>query len=239
MRVLKTGLKNENKCTRPKQTLNRKTKLKRSSPRGKLRGLNCLIFVIQLTHFCIDSEGVPYSNSSYIHHGWVVRGKFNIAYVEQVATNKRAILKIIDKHSDFDRELSFLARLGKTLAADYVVELKDVLKPINGELRFGLVEEPLGANLWDYLRQRPSLGELEKKTLALNVVNAVAALHSQRVVHGDFKPHQVCFVPNQPGFKVKLVDFDSAFSLDDENHRIDRYTLLYAAPEVHPASAVI
>ena len=180
----------------------------------------------------IHSDGVPYAHSSYIHQGWVVPGKFNIARVEQKATQKIVVLKIVEGRSDFERERSFLAKLGKTSAADYVVELKDVLEPSNGEIRYGLVEEQLDRNLRDYLRGGPSLGELDRKNLALSIVNAIASIHRKGVIHGDFKPHQVCFVPNQPGFKVKLVDFDSAFSSNDEHHRMDRYTLLYTAPEV-------
>jgi len=182
----------------------------------------------------VDSEGVPYAHPSYAHLGWVVDGKFNIARVELRATRKIVILKIIKDQSDFNRARTFLATLGEasSSAAGYVVELKYVLEPSNFEPRFGLVEEALGENLWNYLRRRPSLVEQERRTLALNVVNAIVALHSMRVVHGDLKPHQICFVLNQPGFSVKLVDFDSAFSFDDKSHRIDRYTLLYAAPEV-------
>jgi len=190
------------------------------------------------TFYSVNSEGIPYANSAYTHRGWVARGKFNIAHVEQKSTHKSAILKIVENHTDFERERNFLKILGKSSAADFVVELKDALEPSIDEPRFGLVEEPLGKNLWDYLRQRPNLGDLDLRNLALSVVKTMAALHSKRVVHGDLKPQQFCFVPNQPGFQLKLVDFDSAFSFDDESHRIDRYTLLYAAPEVRPPKTI-
>ena len=182
----------------------------------------------------VNSEGVPYAHPSYTHLGWTVHGKFNIANVELKANHKRLILKIVDERSDFERERNFLASLGKDSTAEYVVELKDAIEPNSGEPRFCLVEELLGENLHDYLHKRPSLKELDRKNLALSVLNAIAAVHNKRVVHGDFKPHQICFDPNQRGFNVKLVDFDSAFSLDDGSHRLDRYTQLYAAPEVLP-----
>jgi len=183
-----------------------------------------------------EIHGVPYKHPSYVQLGWFFPGKFNIARVEHKANYKHVILKIINDKSEFERERKFLADLGKSSASDYVVELKDVLEPSNVEPRFGLIQELLGENLWDYLRAHPSLEELDRKNLALSVLNAIAALHSKRVVHGDLKPHQICFVLNQRGFKVKLIDFDSAFYLEDKKHRLDRYSDGYVAPEVHSAS---
>jgi len=180
----------------------------------------------------MDVEGIPYVHPSYNHIEFLVGGKLNIALVEQIANQKQVVIKIINDKSDFDRERKFLSILGKSPASDFVVELKDTLEPSHGEPRYGLVEELLGENLSDYLRKRPILEELDRKNLAVSVLNAIAAIHSRRVVYGDLKPYQICFDPRQRGFKVKLVDFDSAFSLDDKSHRLDRFTLLYAAPEV-------
>jgi serine/threonine protein kinase len=202
---------------------------------------NVLLTAPHVVLFSITEE--PYENGNeearYKHKFWLVPSKFNIALVTDTKNDKKVVLKLTANKPDFDHELEFLKALNNSIAGKFVVELKDsfVLSEGSSELRCCIVMERLGDNLHDFLSNNRDLNEPTRVALALELVKAVEALHRERVIHGDLKPHQLCFT-RQPGIiALKLVDFDSARRMQLPVAPLDRLTPMYAAPEVVRADA--
>jgi serine/threonine protein kinase len=181
--------------------------------------------------------GIPFENSSIKHLRWIVPSKFNLALVKKIKTDEEVVLKLHDVKLDYETELNFLKVLNHLVDCRFVVKLIDAEVPIEGsqEQRYGIVLEVLGDNLHDYLSRKPHLNQKTRVALALNLVEAVAAIHRAGVAHCDLKPHQVCFTRN-PGIELKLIDFDSACYIESFKP-LDRFTVTYAAPEVIHAEA--
>jgi len=179
-----------------------------------------------------------YENPRFTHKRWLAPIKCNIALAEDTKSAKDVVLKLYDGRPDFDHELRFLEILSKK-ASSFVVELKDSIEPCEGssERRHCIVMEELAINLHEYLESHPQLDRHTRVALAHNLVKAIDALHQAKVIHGDLKPHQLCFT-KQPGIiALKLIDFDSARSSQEPIAPLDRYTTMYAAPEVVRAAA--
>jgi len=175
--------------------------------------------------------GKPYEKGSFIHMKWISPFKFNIALVEDTAIGKEVVLKLHDVKHDYENELGFLKYLNNSIARRFVVDLKGATEPSerSREVRYGIAMEVLGENLHDYLGQNPELNTHARVALALNLVEAVDAIHRAGVAHCDLKPHQVCLTK---GIGLKLVDFDSARYMNELFSPLDRFTKMYAAPEV-------
>ena len=178
--------------------------------------------------------GVPFKNDSYKHKNWFVPSKFNIALVEDAVTGKEVVLKLYDVKDDYENELGFLKDLNSSNARRFVVDLKGVTVPSEGssEVRYGIAMEVLGENLHDFLSSKNDLKPQARITLSLNLVEAVQAIHRAKVAHCDLKPHEVCL----SGMELKLIDFDSARNTESFEP-LDRFTTMYAAPEIVRAEA--
>jgi len=195
-----------------------------------------LIFAVSYLFTC-SITGIPYGNTKFEHKEWKVPSKVNIAVV-RTKTGKKVVLKLTEVKPDYERELSFLECLNKNkMTSKFVVELKESIETIEGsnERRYCIVMEELGVNLHDYLEDHPELDHPTCIVLALNLIKAVQAVHRAGVIHGDLKPHQLCFT-RQPGIALKLVDFDSACTVNEPLFW-KRFTPMYAAPEVVRAAA--
>lgn len=109
-----------------------------------------------------------------------------------------------------------------------------------------------GGELLDRLRQERSLTEARASSIFRQLVSAVHAMHSKRVVHRDLKPEVPCgplapfthsnsvsllqnllFTSKAEDATLKVIDFGFACVLP-ETHTLTTpcYTLAYAAPEV-------
>ena len=181
--------------------------------------------------------GIPFENTKFKHKCWVVSSKFNVALVEDTKTGKDVVLKLVESRTDYDHELGFLRYLNNSNASRFVVELKDSIEPIEGssEQRYCIVMEELGDNLVDFLSNNPDLNKQNRIALALNLVQATEALHHAGVMHCDLKPHQLCLT--RRGIIFKLIDFDSARKARQPVAPLDRFTIMYTAPEVVRAAA--
>ena len=132
-----------------------------------------------------------------------------------------------------------LKRLKKSSAAQHVVELINFFDHGSGKMvdeeepPYYLELEWLGESLADWFKvATPSADEVQ--AVAREVCSILAALHAVGVWHMDFKPYQLCFATrNQRGFKLKLLDFDSARTKDESPFiPIESFTPNYTAPEV-------
>ncbi|WKY03780.1 hypothetical protein Q1695_005049 [Nippostrongylus brasiliensis] len=97
--------------------------------------------------------------------------------------------------------------------------------------RLYIQTELCGANLADYRLHFGVLNETELNTVLLDMLKAIAHMHSVGVVHMDVKPSNIFLDPD--GTTCKLGDFGLAFNLDEDSidnaEEGDRY---YMAPEI-------
>ena len=59
------------------------------------------------------------------------------------------------------------------------------------------------------------LPDEEKKQILYDLAVGLQRLHAQGVVHADLKPEHVLLIPQDCGWKTKLIDLDSGFLTDD------------------------
>ena len=59
------------------------------------------------------------------------------------------------------------------------------------------------------------LPDEEKKQILYDLAVGLQRLHAQGIVHADLKPEHVLLIPQDCGWKTKLIDLDSGFLTDD------------------------
>ena len=65
-----------------------------------------------------------------------------------------------------------------------------------------------GGSLQDLLKSRSDpLTEAEAKTVMLQVLDAIAYCHKNKIVHRDIKPHNILLCEENDLTKIKLIDF--------------------------------
>ena len=129
----------------------------------------------------------------------------------------------------------------------------ELISIVNNEPILSLVAEfsEYGSlsHYFEKLKSPPSCSDWEQRTsFAVDVVSAIEALHSCRVVHGDIKPDNVLIFRNEgcgSPLKVKLSDFGSAIVEDtlfpgEKNipPQVYRGTLIYVPPLVRQAGTL-
>ncbi|MCJ1424269.1 hypothetical protein MMC29_002156 [Sticta canariensis] len=129
----------------------------------------------------------------------------------------------------------------------------ELISIVNNEPILSLVAEfsEYGSlsHYFEKLKSPPSCSDWEQRTsFAVDVVSALEALHSCRVVHGDIKPDNVLIFRNEacgPPLKAKLSDFGSAIVEDtlfpgkkNIPCQIYRGTLIYVPPLVRQAGTL-
>merc|ERR1719174_618663 len=100
-----------------------------------------------------------------------------------------------------------------------------------------LIFELLGQDLHRYLRTKGAMAKPELRRTGLQLLDAVAYLHSCRVVHRDLKPQNILM--DGEG-NIKIADFGLARTFNiaqGANYTHEVVTLWYRAPEVLLGSA--
>jgi ribosomal protein S6 kinase alpha-5 len=144
------------------------------------------------------------------------------------ATGDQYAVKIVSKRHRPMREVSILQLCQ---GHPNIVTLHEVL---NDELHIYLVMEVLGGGeLLERLRRESGLTEARASSIFLQLVHAVQAMHSKRVVHRDLKPENLLFTSRADDATLKVIDFGFACVLPETRTLTTPcYTLAYAAPEV-------
>ena len=105
------------------------------------------------------------------------------------------------------------------------VEIVDIKPP----LVYMVMEFLDGENLGERLKRDGPLSPVEARSVALQIVSALAATHNKQVLHRDLKPQNVFLVPTEDGPpRVKVLDFGVSKAFGDRKG--DDLT--------HPGSAV-
>ena len=89
-----------------------------------------------------------------------------------------------------------------------------------------------GGNLCSYVKGKGRLGEGEARSLFLQLLSGVEAMHAACIVHRDIKLENVLFDEGQR--TVKLVDFGFSVMVRDPAKRLKIFcgTPSYMAPEI-------
>ncbi|MBA3532335.1 MAG: AAA family ATPase, partial [Ardenticatenales bacterium] len=177
--------------------------------------------MLHLADYRVDDE-LHRSTNSVVYRG------------EHVPGQRPVILKVLNKtyptpleRARFEREYDLL----RQVSGPGVIEALTLLPHQHSLV---LVLEDFGAiSLKDWTRESaPSL--LERLELSLRIVEALAQVHEQGVMHKDLNPSNI--VLNPTSRQVKIIDFGLATSLGQEEATAlgtarQEGTLLYLAPE--------
>jgi tRNA A-37 threonylcarbamoyl transferase component Bud32 len=108
-------------------------------------------------------------------------------------------------HQRLHQETRVLAMLQHA----HVVRLIDKGMATGGQL-FAVLEYVPGQTLRDFLRQNGRLSLGQALALMVQVLDALAFLHSHDIVHRDLKPENIMVVPSGTALHVKMLDFGLA-----------------------------
>lgn len=95
------------------------------------------------------------------------------------------------------------------------------------------MEQCTGGTLLDLLYKKEKIVEREAGKVALQLLEAVLALHVNGIVHRDIKLENVLLAGNSSDLHVKLVDFGTAVQIEKAGAEVGYLvgTVQYASPE--------
>lgn len=152
----------------------------------------------------------------------------------RLADQQPVVIKLLrQEYPSFAELLQFRNQytLTQAIDSDAIIRHYDLLPFRNG---YALVMEDFGAiSLRQYLYQQ-RLGLEAVLTIALQLTEALAILHQQRIIHKDIKPANILINPES--HQVKLTDFSVSSLLPREtqeapNPQVIEGTLAYLSPE--------
>jgi RIO-like serine/threonine protein kinase len=159
-----------------------------------------------------------------------VNGAVHLATRKQ--TNAKCVVKTMQVSRMSPRAFrQFQTELEVHTSVDHplIAKLEDVYD--SGDQVHLVLEHLSGGDLFDRISQRRQLPEAEAVGVVRLLLQAVAYLHGQGIIHGDLKPENAVF-EDKGGGKVKLIDFGAARRWDKQKPVPGiKGTLMYMAPE--------
>ncbi|KAM3585690.1 uncharacterized protein V6R79_024565 [Siganus canaliculatus] len=178
---------------------------------------------------------VGHSNK-YLIRGFLGQGTFGkVARCRVLETKETVAVKIIKVNSQeaFLKELRMLERIREfDPDKNNLVRLIDHFNYLTFDC---LVFEMLGQHLYELLSDREGepLCLSEVRVIAHQLLVALCALKSLKIVHADIKPDNIVLINHKlKPFKVKLIDFGLSIDADDINTYYRAQAVAYRAPEV-------
>ena len=170
-------------------------------------------------------------------------GKGAFATVYQLATKSEGQLfaakelekRRFMKNGVIDRKLDNEMQIMKSISHRNIVQYIDYVD--HGSHMYIIMEFVPCGDLQDYLRLHGRLEEGLAKTMAAQVLDALAYLHQKKITHRDIKPDNILVASkDSSAFVVKLSDFGLSKVVKDNETFLKTFcgTLLYCAPEVFP-----
>mmetsp|Transcript_23892 Transcript_23892/g.52686 ORF Transcript_23892/g.52686 Transcript_23892/m.52686 type:complete len:466 (-) Transcript_23892:88-1485(-) len=130
-------------------------------------------------------------------------------------------------------EINILKALGRHPAIMYLVDFDDA-----STTRIRLVLELCeGGELYDRMQKKGYYQENEAKILVINLLQAVAYIHSKGIMHRDLKPENILLARVDSDTEIKISDFGLAKQSKDYPRRLPRCQSIcgsdfYLAPEI-------
>ncbi|KAJ4287345.1 Protein kinase protein rad53 [Kalmusia sp. IMI 367209] len=168
-------------------------------------------------------------------------GKGAFATVYKIATKMNGVVfaaKELEKRrfmkdGHLDKKLDNELAIMRNLQHPNVIQFVDYHD--EGDHLYIIMEYARYGDLRKHLEQCGSISEKMCRSLAQQVLSALAHLHSQKVTHRDIKPDNILISELEP-LEVKISDFGLSKMVRHEETFLKTFcgTLLYCAPEVFP-----
>ena len=182
----------------------------------------------------IKKENGEIQIKKYIKGKKLLDGEFDLKYYEFICqeSKNKFMAKIIPKNF----EIKYLKNIQKEIKLLKTLNNPDIIKFYNyfedNENYYLLYEICENGTLYNLLKRRKKLTELEVQYYVIKIINALKYLHSQKIIHRNIKPHSIYFTRNM---EMRLGNFDLAANINFDGKR-RRKTLCgspnYIAPEV-------
>jgi serine/threonine-protein kinase len=151
---------------------------------------------------------------------------------------RKVALKVIHRHLCSNRQIykrfQREAEILKRLEGPHLVKLLEFLQ--EDDLLFIALEYVEGKSLEAMLAERAPIDLADAVEIALQICAALGAAHAAGVVHRDLKPANVLIenpTPEQPGLKVRVVDFGLAKVVHGEQMStgLTEQDMIFGTPE--------
>ena len=190
-----------------------------------------------------EASNVP--TDPYI--GQVIQGRYQVLKVlgtggmgavylaEQISIGRRVALKVLRRDVTLDqafvRRFHHEARLAGVINHPRVVTIYDFGEIGDGNL-FLVMEYVSGETLRTFIQQQRTLSVPRAVAIALQIAEALQAVHQAGVLHRDIKPENVVV---RAGDEIKLMDFGIARQLDvptqEKLTRLTQTGMLIGSPQ--------
>ncbi|OSS49579.1 hypothetical protein B5807_06056 [Epicoccum nigrum] len=170
-----------------------------------------------------------------------VVGKGAFATVHQLATKMEGKLlaakelekKRLAKSGNLDKKLNNELGIMQSLHHPNIVEFVECHD--QGDYLYIIMEYVRHGDLQAYLHHNGPMSESLVRTMAQQILSALAHLHRLQITHRDIKPDNILIADVVP-FQVKLSDFGLSKVVKHDETFLKTFcgTLLYCAPEVFP-----
>jgi len=156
------------------------------------------------------------------------------------STAEHYAVKLVDEHDMAEDEIEMLLReveLLKELTHPHIERMVDAV--FEGELCYIVTELLTGGELIDQILKVDHYTEKHARQTLQLLLEAVAHMHSQGVVHRDLKPQNLMLQDNRDDWHIKVVDFGMAKRCKSAKTGVGRGRLTsicgtpqYMAPEI-------
>ncbi|CAI5723431.1 unnamed protein product [Hyaloperonospora brassicae] len=140
-------------------------------------------------------------------------------------------LKFVSKQGKSVRDLENLRQEIRILHQSDHCNIIAMMDSFETDKEFCMVTEYAQGELFQVIKDERSLSECEIRRIAIQLVQALHALHSNNIIHRDIKPQNILIGSKQ---QIKLCDFGFARAITNDASLVKsiKGTPLYMAPEL-------
>ena len=205
---------------------------------GMMEGLKPATSALPDTPASTAVDPAPLHVGPFVIRGEIGHGGMGRVFHAETPAGERVAIKVVHRH--LVSHAGYLARFLREVEAGRRVEHPGLVKTLGSglheerglEVPYLVLEFVEGQNLRDLIAETGSVSERLAREIAVQVADALAAVHAAGILHRDVKPENVVIAPDE---RVKLMDLGVAL-LAEETMRLTQTgefvgSLLYAAPE--------